>query len=74
MKQDPNQEILVGAEEKFMTYVSEYGKSYGTKEEFQFRLAEFVKTLIAIEEHNKKEDETHKLGISFLSDWTAEER
>lgn len=74
MKQDPNQEILAGAEEKFMTYVSEYGKSYGTKEEFQFRLAEFAKTLIAIEEHNKKEDETHKLGISFLSDWTAEER
>jgi len=37
---------------EFIKYVAKHGKTYGTKEEFQFRSAIFQDTLIAIEKHN----------------------
>jgi C1A family cysteine protease len=58
---------------EFMRYVSEYGKSYGTKSEFEFRSAQFKDTLAHIEEHNSKNGETHTLGLNHMSDWTEEE-
>jgi len=58
---------------EFMRYVTEYGKSYGTKSEFEFRSATFKDTLAHIEEHNSKNGETHTLGLNHMSDWTEEE-
>jgi C1A family cysteine protease len=37
---------------QFMKYVSEFGKSYGTKEEFEFRSQQFKDNLGSILRHN----------------------
>jgi len=36
----------------YAKYVADHGKSYGTKEEYQFRLAQFSKNMKTIEDHN----------------------
>ena len=64
---------LEQADYDFMSYISEYSKSYGTKEEYNFRADIFKKNLLVIAEHNSKNDETHTLGINHFSDWTHEE-
>merc|ERR1719213_1114169 len=56
------------------TLDSEFGRSYATKAEFQFRSQVFKNTLAQIEEHNNDQEHGSKVGINFLSDWTAEER
>ena len=56
-----------------MIFISEYSKSYGTQEEFDFRAAIFKENLEVIAEHNSRNDETHTLGINQFSDWTHEE-
>jgi len=57
----------------FMKFVTKYRRSYGTKEEYQFRLQQFKlnKEKIAIE--NAKNGSTSKVGINKFSDWTHEE-
>ena len=45
-------ERISDSEMAFIKYVSEWGKSYGTKEEFQFRLEQFERNMAAIIEHN----------------------
>merc|ERR1712086_130506 len=54
----------------YMKYVTEYGKSYGTKAEFEFRLDQFKKTLNKMALHN-----SHKstVGHNQFSDWTDAE-
>ena len=37
---------------EFMSYISTYGKSYETKEEYKMRAAQWAKTDAAIKEHN----------------------
>jgi len=58
---------------QFMAYVTEYGKTYGTKAEFDFRGNLFKDTLTQIEESNANPENTHVLGVNHMSDWTAEE-
>lgn len=65
-------EKMTAQDYEFMRYVSEYGKSYGTKAEFEYRSGLFKETLAHIEEHNSK-GETHTLGINHMSDWSTEE-
>jgi len=57
----------------FMRYISEYGKSYGTKAEYNFRLGLFSEEAAKIEAHNAKGTETHTLGLNHMSDWTEDE-
>jgi cathepsin L len=57
---------------EFMSYVTEYGKTYGTKAEFEFRSALFKQELAHIEEQNASGN-THTLGVNHMSDWTEEE-
>ena len=57
---------------KYMAFVSEHGKSYGTIEEFEFRKNEFMKKDAIIEEWNNG-DNSHTLAHNFMSDWTHEE-
>merc|ERR1712127_1014146 len=52
-------ERITEEEMMYMKYVTEYGKSYGTKAEFEFRLDQFKKTLNKMALHN--------------SDWTDAE-
>jgi C1A family cysteine protease len=63
---------LSAADYEFMRYVSEYGKHYATKAEFEFRSALFKETLAHIENHNGS-GESHQLGVNHMSDWTETE-
>jgi len=57
---------------EFMKYVSEYGKQYATRSEFDLRAGIFAETLRTIEEHNAS-GATHQLGLNHLSDFTNDE-
>ena len=55
-----------------MSYVSQYGKSYGTKEEYLFRLDVFKKSLNFINEQNAQ-NLSFTLALNPTADWTHEE-
>ena len=57
---------------KFINYVGKYQKSYGTREEFMFRLNTFAKNYQKVQDHNSK-GKSYTLGINHMSDWTEEE-
>jgi len=65
-------EILSAEDHEFIRYVAEYGKTYGTRAEFDFRAAQFKQTLAKIAEHNS-ENGTSTVGINQFSDKTAAE-
>lgn len=56
--------------ESFVGYVETYGKSYGTKAEFEFRQDLYAKKDKIIEEWNSRSNVTHLLGHNQFSDWT----
>ena len=64
--------LMTPADYEFMRYVTEYGKQYATKEEFDFRAGLFKEALQTIEEHNAS-GQTHQLGLSHLTDLTQME-
>jgi len=59
---------------QFYNFVSEYGRSYATKAEFDFRAEQFKMNLAAIEEHNSQNGQTSTVGINFMADWTTAEK
>jgi hypothetical protein len=63
---------LSEVESSFLSFISEYERNYGSLEEYGLRLAQFVRTHRAIEEHNASES-SFKLGHNQFSDWTQEE-
>jgi C1A family cysteine protease len=64
-------ERLSEADHLFIQYVAKYGKSYGTRAEFEFRSAQFAKSLENIASHS--ENASHQVGINQFSDWTQTE-
>lgn len=58
---------------KFMAYVSEHNKSYGTTAEYMFRKNQFTIRDKEIEAHNADANNTHTVGHNFLSDRTFDE-
>jgi C1A family cysteine protease len=64
---------MTSVDYQFMDYVSQYGKSYGTTAEFEFRKAVFAQRLQDIEEHNSNNEMTSTVGINLFSDFTSEE-
>ena len=58
---------------QFMKYVSEFGKSYGTKEEFEFRSQQFKDNFGTIMSHNSMNGNTYQLAINEFADYTPEE-
>ena len=58
---------------EFIKYTALYGKSYGTKEEFDFRSALFKKTLDFIRTENARNDNTFTVGMNKFADWTPAE-
>jgi len=54
-----------------MEFVAEHGKSYGTKEEFEFRADQFKATLQKLLAHPENSSST--VGVNFMADWTEEE-
>jgi C1A family cysteine protease len=60
-------------ERHYLNYMAEHGKSYATKEEYLFRLAEFTKKMVLIEEHNSKNTDDAEVALNHMSDWTDDE-
>jgi C1A family cysteine protease len=58
---------------EYLKYVAKYGKSYGTKEEFEFRGDVFKNTLAALAEVNSQNDNTFRVGVNKFADWTPAE-
>ena len=67
-------EIMTEADYKFMAHVVEFGKSYGTRAEYEFRSAVFKKNLEEVEAHNADPTQTHTVEVNEFSTWTTEER
>merc|ERR1712238_387496 len=65
-------ERITEEEMMYMKYVTEWGKSYGTKAEFEFRLDQFKKTLNKMALHNSDNGHKSTVGHQF-SDWTDAE-
>jgi len=55
-----------------MNFVSDYRRSYFSKDEYKFRLGVFSNKLKEIEEQNKNNDGV-TYGITKFADWTQEE-
>merc|ERR1711935_584000 len=66
-------QIMTAQDYEFMRYVTEHGKTYATKAEFEFRSALFKTELAHIEEQNASGNNTHTLGVNSMSDWTDAE-
>jgi len=63
----------VPIEYKFNEYVSNYGKSYATHDEYHFRMNLFAKKDQLIEQWNADLKNTHFLGHNHFSDMTDHE-
>lgn len=59
---------------KFLAYLDYFGKSYGTDEEFEFRLKTFSEIDEKIEKWNNDLSKTHKLIHNRFSDMTTQEK
>ena len=68
-----NSNVISASDMEFLKYVSKFGKSYGTKEEFEFRADQFKSTLARISLENSKNDNTFRLGTNKFADWTPAE-
>lgn len=64
---------LTQADYEFFKYVTKYGKSYGTKEEFEFRAEIFKSNLEHIANRNSQNDLTYTLGVNKFADLTNAE-
>jgi|LauGreDrversion4_2_1035121.scaffolds.fasta_scaffold290379_1 KDEL-tailed cysteine endopeptidase len=64
---------LTAEDMEFIKYVAKFGKSYGTKEEFEFRSDLFKKNLALLAEENSRNDNTFTVGINKFADWTPSE-
>jgi len=58
---------MTDAERAFINFVSEHRRSYGTKEEYEYRLSLFTKALETVKSHNA-ENHTYTLEINKFAD------
>src|SRR5688572_9730227 len=59
-------------ETEFMSFISKYGRSFGTKEEYHFRLNVFLENLKKIDAHNEL-GSTSTVAVNHFADWTDDE-
>ena len=59
-------------ESAFMGYITQYGKSYSSVAEYNFRLEQFARNHAAVVAHNMTES-SFQLGFNKMSDWTEAE-
>lgn len=64
---------LTDSDLEFMQYVTKFGKSYGTKEELEFRYNQYLATKENIIAENSENGNTFVLGENKFSDWTPAE-
>ncbi len=68
-----NQSNFAEEEQGFVKFMSRHGKSYGTKEEYEFRFNIFRKTLETIKTENANPANTFTLGLNKFADWSPAE-
>jgi len=56
-----------------MNFIAKENRFYGTRSEYQFRLAVFSKNYDLVKLHNAQENVTSTIGINMFADRTAEE-
>jgi C1A family cysteine protease len=66
-------ESNVAVQKKFMEHIELHGLSYGTREEYDFRLNLFAEAESRIEEHNTKNGPL-TMGHNKFSTWTESEK
>jgi len=60
-------------EQAFIEHLASFGQSYGTAEEYQFRLDLFAKKDAEIQEINSNPENTFTVGHNQFSTWTKDE-
>jgi C1A family cysteine protease len=60
-------------ERAYIAYLAEHGKSYGTREEFNFRLEIFAEKMKFVEEHNSRNSDDHTVELNMFADYTDAE-
>ena len=62
-------------EKEFIDHITKFGRRYGTKEEYYYRLGVFTTMYHKIAHHNAKNAETEgfTMGLNMFSDMTEEE-
>jgi len=60
-------------EQNFIEHIAAYGISYGTSEEYKFRLAEYSAKDAEYQKINADENNTFTVGHNQFSTWTASE-
>jgi C1A family cysteine protease len=66
-------DVISETEYKFMSFISEHQRSYGTVAEYKFRLAQFEKRVAEHERFNAIEGQTSTQGVNHLTDRTDDE-
>jgi len=66
-------ELLSATEYKFMSFITEHGRSYATKAEYDFRLNQFAVRVAEHERWNAIPGQTSEQGVNFLTDRTDDE-
>jgi hypothetical protein len=64
---------MTSEDHSFIAHVAKYGKSYGTKEEFEFRSAVFKQNLAEINMINSENGNTFNVATNKFADWTNAE-
>ena len=66
-------DVISETEYKFMSFISEHQRSYGTVAEYKFRLAQFQKRVAEHERWNAIPGQTSTQGVNHLTDRTDDE-
>lgn len=59
---------LQALDKAFTTFIAKYGKSYGTKEEYEYRRELFEQNLMFIADQNAQNDGDYRIGLNKFSD------
>ena len=68
-----NKHEKLGVEAAFNEHLAAFGKSYGTKEEYAFRMEIFAQKDAEIKEINANPENTFTVGHNMFSTWTHDE-
>ena len=60
-------------EQKFIRFMGQHQRLYGSVDEYKFRLGVFTEALNKIDEMNAASNGNEIFGINILADWTEEE-
>ena len=60
--------VITDAERAFIDFVSQHHRTYGTKEEYNYRFGLFEEVYNRVQAHNADETQTYTMEINSLSD------